>query len=300
MASNNPKEEHVLLSVIIVSFNTKELLLECVDRIASELENISSEIIVVDNNSDDASLQEVRSAYKDVKTVLLSKNHGFGFANNRGAEIAGGEFLLLLNTDAFVIGGSITDILAKMQSDETIAGTSAALFYPNGMKQTAGQSFPTLLTVLINAIRPGEWLRKHRRVGRILTSLLTTIRTERSIQSYFANFGNGESETLDYFDWVTAAALFIKTSVFRLVGGFDERIFMYSEDMDFCYRASQRGYRFSVDRSLIVEHRVAASSRGNKRMSRIKKRSMLYVYRKMYAPWQYVIVEKFISPLYRK
>src|SRR3972149_2509597 len=136
------------LSIIIVNYNTKELLLDCLGSIKKNTKKISYEIILVDNASTDGSVEILRRLKSpDVKVVLNRENFGFSKANNQGIKIAKGRYVLLLNSDTKVQDSILTEMIEYMDENPKTGVAGCALKNPDGSLQATGGYFPTLFRV---------------------------------------------------------------------------------------------------------------------------------------------------------
>ncbi|MBL8149219.1 MAG: glycosyltransferase family 2 protein, partial [Blastocatellia bacterium] len=137
------------LSVVIVSFNTRDLLRECLNSFFQEVGSISHEVIVVDNASKDGSADMVESEFPSVKLVRSSVNLGFAAANNRAFPLASGKYILLLNSDAFLRPGALQKALQYMEQEPNIGLGGARLVGSDDSWQPSARMFPSLLNELL-------------------------------------------------------------------------------------------------------------------------------------------------------
>lgn len=201
------------LSIIIISYNTKYLLRRCLTSIESSLGSSSSlswEAIVVDNNSHDGTVQMIKREFPFVGMIVNKENVGYGRANNQAAEVAKGKYVLFLNSDTRVLNSGIEKLLdfAKEGGDSIFGGK---LFNPDGSSQPSCGYFYSLPIVFLSLFLKGDQLHITRFSPKNFTKT----------------------------DWVSGACLLIKKDVFRRLGGFDEQIFMYMDEVDLCYRAKK-------------------------------------------------------------
>jgi len=238
------------LSIVIVNFNSKKLLLNCVDSLYKWVNNCFDEIIVVDN----ASTKEKISAndfdrHQKVKFYSLDSNFGFGAANNFGVKQAKGDLILLLNPDTLIVDDSIRD-MARYYSGKNSIGAITCLLYSADDK-TLQKSF----------------------FGRFQSLLGLTIR----------RYNYQEINTsVDFMptDIVTGACLLIKKSLFEKIGGFDQNFFMYLEDDDLCKRLVDLGYQNGVFLKAKIIHLEGKSSEFNKQKKDYYYKSQDYYWHK--------------------
>lgn len=196
-----------MVSIIILSYNTKNLLRDCLSSIFKTAKNIPFEVIVLDNASSDGSSEMVKKEFGQVVSIEQQENVGFAKGVNTASKKAKGEYLLLVNSDTQILEGSIGEMVDYMQKNEKAGVLGGRLQDSHGTVEKSFGGFPTLLSVLFDQKKVDEAV-----VG------------ERNV------------------DWVNGGFMLLRKSLFVKLGGFDERFFMYVEDMDFCYRVKKEGY----------------------------------------------------------
>lgn len=216
------------LSIIIVDYKSRELIINCLSSIKEYCHNFSYEIILV-NNSLDADLSKLKE-----KVITPKENRGFGAGCNIGAQEASGEYLFFLNPDTFLVDNSIETMLQFTKNHTEIGALTCLLYQKNG-KELQKNFF-----------------------GRFQNLLSLTFR------HYNYQKVNIKDEFF-YADIVTGAALMIKRSLFRSLGGFDEKIFMYLEDDDLCKRLIDIGYKNAVLTTAKIVHLEGKSSNSKQR-----------------------------------
>lgn len=255
------------LSIIIPSFNTKDLLDQCLASIERSLKGVSLtyEIIVVDNASTDGSIQLLNTKYKRVIKILNDKNIGYGKANNLGIQKAKGKFLLLLNSDIEVLDSAIPKLYA-FGLDKPKAFVGGKLLNRDKTPQASCGPFYTLPVIAVMLFLKGD---------------------------AFGITRSSPNQTT-YTDWVSGACLFASKQAFVDVGLFDESIFMYMEEIDLLYRARKKGYGtfFYPDAEFI---HVGAASSGSKKQPVLNiYRGLLYFYRKHRSIIEQVLLRVFL------
>ena len=228
------------LSVIIVSWNTRELTGACLRSIARHLASVPHEVIVIDNASGDGSAEMIRSEFPAVRVIANADNVGFGTANNQGMQVARGRRLLLLNSDTELIDDSVARLVARVRDEPAIGVAHCRLNLPDGRVQHTAYRFPTLRLALL------EDLGLYKLSPRLAAGTL--------LGGYW-----GYDEERDV-DWVAGAFMLMPREVFERTGGFDERLFMYGEDMEWCYRIRDAGWRVRYYPDATVVHVDHASS----------------------------------------
>lgn len=206
-------------SVIVVSYNSRPDLPACLDSILSQL-TAEDELIVVDNGSTDGSADLVAARYPQV-TLIRSGNEGYAGGNNRGAQAAQGEYLVILNPDTALLPGAIDALIGPLASAEIGLTTACIVFMDR----------PNIVNTCGNTVQ--------------FTGL-----------TYCRGAGQPRSgyTTAAEVDAVSGAAFAIRRSLFDELGGFDERFFMYVEDTDLSWRARNAGYRCLYVPGAIVKH----------------------------------------------
>jgi len=238
------------LSVVIVSWNTRELLLECLDTLERDLETCAahsglvSEVIVVDNASEDGSADAVKACHPDVTLVRRATNGGFAVGANAGLARGTGRVLALLNSDTRVVPGAISRCLEVLEAPRPSAGRNgcvgavgAQLLHPNGQLQNSVHAFPSLLGELVPR-------------GVLETFLPHRFPSKRHPQPVPTPV-----------DALKGAALFVKREVIEAVGPLDEDYFFFLEETDWCWRIREAGWDIRLVPDARVVHLSGASSK---------------------------------------
>lgn len=212
------------LSIIIVNWNTRVLLNRCLQLVYQTVKRLDFELIVVDNASTDDSLPMLRRDYPQVRLIENRENVGFARANNQAAAIAQGRYLLLLNTDTFVHEGTVETLVEHMEQHPDTGAAGCRLFYEDGTLQRSCSAFPTISTELWQSLWLDRLFPKHPVFGKYM-------------MTYW------DLDRLQEVDCVLGACMLIRTEVVKKIGLFDEQFFMYSEEVDFCYRLKQAGWK---------------------------------------------------------
>jgi GT2 family glycosyltransferase len=203
------------LSVVIVNYNGLKYLKECFESLFLSLERITFEIIVIDNNSADSSCDYIKKNYPEVILIASEENMGFAKGNNEAVKQARGEYLLLINNDTIVLD-SISPILDHLKKDESIGVIGIKMLDANKKYLPVAGNFPN----------PGNMFR--------LIKLLDK----------GAEFQTGEFSKKWYdVDWLGGSFMLMPKKVYQEVDGFDEHYFMYVEDVDFCKKIADKGYK---------------------------------------------------------
>lgn len=224
-----------MISIIILSYNTKDLTVNCIESIFKYVKE-DFEVIVVDNASTDGSVELVRgsrfSVHGDKLKVIENKeNVGFAKGCNIGAKQAKGEFLLFLNSDTEFKESDVLSKLIQLFGREGLGIAGGLMINPDKTYQRSFGQFYTL--------------------GKVAKMLFSGESSELSTQNL---------DKVQETDWVSGGFMLVKKEVFEKVNGFDEGYFMYMEDVDICYRVKKNGYDVMVDPGARVRHIGQGSS----------------------------------------
>jgi GT2 family glycosyltransferase len=239
------------LSIVIINYNTKALLLDCLDSINKNTKNLSYEIIIVDNASTDGSVEILkRLKNRELKIILNRKNLGFAKANNQGIEIAKGRYILLLNSDTQIPMEVLEKMTGFMDKNPKVAVASCALKNKDGSLQATGGYFPTLPRVI-------TWMLFLDDIP-LMDKLIKPFHPMH--EKSFIYRGEAFFQKMGERDWVTGAFFLVRREVFEEIGLLDEEYFMYTEEVDFCFRAKKKGWKVWYIPSLAITHFGGASS----------------------------------------
>lgn len=230
----------ISLSVIIVSFNTLELTKAAIESVFATTKNC--EVIVVDNNSMDDTVAGIQKTFgKKVHLIENKENLGFARANNQGMKQAQGDFLLLLNSDTVVQPAALDRMTKVLQAHPEYGAVSCALTNTNGSYQFQGGALPTLATVT------GWWLWPLKGKAPFVAAYQDASKPNPQVD-------------VEERGWIAGTALMFSRTVYEKIGGLDEAIFMYAEDVEFCLRVRNAGYKVGIVPSATIMHYGSASS----------------------------------------
>lgn len=261
------------LAVVIVNHNTAQLLAACLDSLETGgLHGLDAAIWVVDNASTDDSVQLLRNQFPDVHLIALADNLGFGAANNlalRAIGFGGPEpafrHALILNPDTLVPGGALARMVAQIEAEPDIAVLGPKLILADGSLDLAcRRGFPTPEVAFYRFSGLSRLLPRHPRFGRYNMSFL-------------------DPEQPADVDAVVGACMLVRASAAAEVGCFDERFWMYGEDLDWCLRFHRAGWRVVYRPATTIHHVKRAASRGSRRARFEFQRAMWLFYAKHYA-----------------
>jgi len=231
------------LSVILVSRDTRDLTLRCLDAVGASLAGarVTWEAILVDNASGDGTVAATRAAFPEVRIIETGANRGFGAGCNLGLRAAGGRAILFLNPDTEPLADALPRLLDTLWGDPALGLVGPALRYPDGRPQGARRRFPTRLTPFLESTIVQQYWPQNRTLDRY----------------YLAD---RPDDTRQDVDWLYGACLLARRAALRAVGGFDEGYFMYSEELDLCARLRAAGWRIAYEPAATVVHHEGASS----------------------------------------
>ena len=228
------------ISAVVVSYNTKELTLDCLRVMGESLAGFSSEIFVVDNASTDGSAQAVQQSYPDVQVIASLANRGFGAANNLAFAKAQGEFLLLLNSDAFPRPNAVATLVDFLDTHPEVGVIGPKLLNPDGSLQQSCFRFTTPLQAWLENLWISRWL---------------------SVNSSLGDYQGWDYSAERAVDFCIGACLLVRREVYARVGGFDEQFFMYQEEADWQRRITAGGWRVMFTPKAEVMHIAGASGK---------------------------------------
>lgn len=270
MSTQNSSQYLFDVSIVIVSFNTRAVLEECLQSVYREAGDLRLQIIIVDNGSTDGSPEMIEREFSEALLIRSSVNLGFGGANNLAFEAAQGRYIVLLNSDAFLMPGSLQLSVKYMDDNPGVGLGGGRLIGRDGSWQPSARMFPSVLNDLI-----------------VFSGLAA-----RFPKSHF--FGRADRTWADAMqaaevDWVPGAYSIIRAEAQAKIGVFDSRFFLYYEEVDFCKRLKQKGYSIWYWPDVVVIHIGGESSRQIKslelsqagaQLTLWRMRSMLLYYRK--------------------
>lgn len=212
------------LSIIIVSWNTKDLVRDCLNSIKKSTHSTSYEIFLVDNNSSDGTAEMVKGEFKDVKLIANKTNNGFAKANNQAIEISDSKYIILLNPDTIVKDNALDEMVKYLDHHEDVGVLGCKLLNPDGTLQESCRRFPNLSTY-----------------STILLKLHTLFPNKKCLTEYFMKEMN--YNTINEVDQVMGAALMYRTDVLGTKSCLDEDYWIWFEEVDFCYNVKRNGYK---------------------------------------------------------
>jgi len=253
------------LSVCIVNWNTRPDLEQAIASILADASGVQVEVVVVDNASSDGSGELVRARFPAVTLVESGSNLGFARGYNLAAGRTVGRHILMLNPDTEVRPGALRELVGFLDSNAEAGAAGPRLLNRDGSLQFSCRRFP----------RPLAALFRNTPLGKLVPG-------NRFTRDYLME--DWDHHAAREVDWLSGAAICIRRQAWEQVGGFDEGFFMYAEDIDWCWRARQAGWRVCYVPQAVVVHRIGGSSDQRPVVSVVEfHRSMIRFYRKHYA-----------------
>lgn len=234
------------VSIIIVNYKCKELISNCVNTICKYLQDLDYEILIIDNNTED--LSELKRISKNVRIIQLHENVGFGNANNIASEDALGKYLFFLNPDTLLLNNAVSILYNAMEADNKIGICGGNLYDAEERPVHSYNDISWSLTYILKLLLfPPNYIRSIKRQH---------------------NF----SDNLKKVGYITGADLMISKDIFKKVGGFSKKIFMYYEDVDLCYRVHQLGLNIVSVPSARIIHLEGQAPVGNNNDERSRRK----------------------------
>jgi len=268
------------LSIIIVNWNTRQLLDGCLASIYGETKNINFEIFVVDNASSDGSAEMIKEKYPAINLIINKKNCGFAAANNQAIKEAQGKYILILNSDTIILDGALNKLLDVLRSRPEVGILGAKTLNKDRTIQKTARRDPTLLTQLF-----------------LPSKIKKLFQNWRPFKEYYFDDFDYEKET--FVPQLQGSFLLVKKEVFDKIGPFDEKFFIWFEEVDFCLRARKTGYKilYSPAGSIVHYGGESFSKLDTLKKQTLYSRSLLHYFWKNKPKWQWFILYLLKFPL---
>jgi GT2 family glycosyltransferase len=231
------------ISIVIVSWNTRELLRECLRSVFDNKHDVAVEVFVVDNSSTDGSVEMVRECFPEVRVIQNDHNVGFAAANNQVFEKCSADLTMLLNSDTILVDDALAKLVDFMCAHPEAGASGPRLLHPR-----------LKLRVLGCGYQPTLWREFTHQFG--LSQLFPHSNLFRGVHL----FTNVHDDRVREVEWISGACLLVRNAVIEKVGGLSERWFMYAEDMEWCRRMLAAGWKLYSVPTAVVEHHLSAST----------------------------------------
>lgn len=250
------------VSICIVNWNTKELLQKCIGSIKEKTEGLTYEIIIVDNNSQDDSLQMVKRVYPDCLIVESKQNLGFAKGNNEAVKKATGKYISYLNPDTALITNAIYGMFLFLEKNEDFGAVGCKLVNSDGQIQfTCARTFPTPLNQFT-----------------LLSMLNRLFPHSRHLGTVEMNYwDHADSREIDC---LSGACIMARKHIIDTLNGFDENYFMYAEDVDLCYRIKKQSWKiyYLAEESIFHHEGASSKKRSNRHFAALMQRASNYYF----------------------
>lgn len=229
------------LSVVIVSYNTRQVTLECVQSLIDHAGGNKLQIIVVDNCSSDGSSKALRDTFPDITVIDSPSNGGFAFANNIGFEQAIGRYIMLLNPDTRIFERTLDTILLYMEERKEVGILGPKVFLESGKQQPSMIRSLSLKQLFFIIFIPSPWMQKMNWLGDMRYATLS-------------------NDTINDVDAVMGCCMLTRREILETVGGLDQRFFMYGEETEWCHRIRQNNWIVRYYPSAKILHHSGVST----------------------------------------
>jgi len=226
------------LSILTVNWNTSDLLRRCLTSIYHTVRDLQFEVIVVDNGSTDDSIAMIERNFPQVRLIRNPNNRGFASANNQAILASNGRHVLLLNSDAMLLDDSVQQMVKFLDQNPETGAVGGKLLNLDGSFQFSFADFPSLLSEIL-----------------LLTGLSRLV-----YPPSYPSYPEVRSQEQRVVDWVSGAFLAVRRDTINDVGLLDEDYFMYTEEVDWCFRMRQRGWRIVYMPTVRAAHASGASA----------------------------------------
>lgn len=233
-------DRDLALSMVIVSWNVRNDLRACLESLRQNAE-VPHEVIVIDNASRDDTVPMLQADFPAVRLIANSDNRGFAAANNQGLQIAQGPLLMLLNPDTLVPPGGLRVLVDFANAHPEAGVVGPRLLNSDGSLQPSCRRFPTVWAAFFRHTIFGRWFPNVHWMREYL----------------MCDWGHDEPREVD---WLSGAAMLIARAAYEQIGGLDESFYWGSEDVDYCYRMHQAGWKVLYTPTPAIVHAVGRST----------------------------------------
>lgn len=261
------------VSVVVLTYNSEQYLKQCLDSVFKETKDVNFEVIVVDNQSQDKTVEVAKTYGDKIKLIIAPENGGYPKGNNLGIKASKGKFILIMNPDLYLVENSIERLFLWINAhdDCAIVGPDILTNEQKISSYANASFFPSLPRIL-------TWAFFLERLPGI-SNVIPTYHTR----------GIVNKET--YADWVSGSFLMVRRQAIEQVGMLDENIFMYGDEVEWCMRFKKSGWKVAYTPITKVVHIEGGSQGGSKRGAILGEfKGLKYIYGKHYPEWQQVVL----------
>lgn len=270
------------VSIILVSYNTKNLTRNCLESIYQFTKDIEFEVFVVDNNSQDGSPEMIEQEFPQVKLIKNTDNKGFGAANNVAIKESNAKYIFCLNTDTLLIDNSVKQFFEYMENHSDVGAVGGQLVGNENELLMSSGNFPNIIDLVFRTLK----------LNKIFTNFY-----ENNIAMCLRKKKYNNISSVDY---LSGADLFLRKSVIDITGPFDEDFFMYFEDTDLCKRIKKNGFDIKIIPSINIIHLESKSVSNLDKRLRLSKKSEILFFKKHANKLLYWIVKIYNTIKYGK
>lgn len=265
------------VSVVIVNWNTRDLLQQAIESLYRETHGVTFETIVIDNASSDGTTEYIQKRWQQVKIIALQDNLGFGVANNIGFKESVGRYVLVLNSDTIVLPSTLSGMVSFLDENPKTGCVGCRHLNPDGTLQGSMDSFPSLFK---DFLCYSDLYR--------LPVLLPFLRKNYPYWS--------DHNQIRRVDWVNGSCMMVRREVIEQIGGFDNGCFMYAEELDWCYRMKNAGWEVFFTPESEIIHIGGQSSKqiADKRITLLYKGQYRF-YCRNYPVWKYIVLRTIVT-----
>jgi GT2 family glycosyltransferase len=256
-----------MVSVVIVSYNTRDILRNCLTALFDHAGGLEIEVFVVDNHSADGSASMVRDEFPQARLIANNRNLGFAAANNQAFDLALGNYIILLNPDAYIGPGSIENGIAFMEKNRQCGLCGGRIISPEGKLEPSARRFPSSIS---------KFLTISGLSGKFPSSAVFN-------RHEFGGFAHDHPMEVD---WVPGTFTIVRKEMLDSIGPFDQRFYLYYEETDLCLRAKHAGWTIYFIPDAEVMHIGGASSKTRKDKTFDAKAAQVLSFR-MRSEWLY-------------
>jgi len=254
------------VSIIIVSWNTKEVLRDCLTSVFEQTGSVDYEVIVVDNASTDGSVEMLKNDSGNVVLVENAENRGFAAANNQAMAFAKGRYVLLLNSDTIVLENCLADIVSFADTNPQTAVVGCRVLNADRTLQPTCFMFPSVLNMLLSSTYLYKIFPRSRFFGR-----------EQMLW--------WDASDVREVDVVRGCFMLVRREAIEQVGVMDEQFFMYGEETDWCYRFRKNGWKVTFAPAGQIIHLGGASSRQDESRMRLQLSASILLFLRKHTTW---------------
>jgi GT2 family glycosyltransferase len=250
------------LSIVIVNYRVRDILKECLNSVLSSNDNMVNEIIVIDNNSKDGSVELLRKNFPEVRLIENHQNKGFSSASNQGIRKSSGEYILLLNPDTIFPQMGFSSMIEFMDSNPEVGICGPKMVDARGDLLYSCRRFPSFLTSISSS-----------------QSLLERFFPRNPLSRQYL-LKDMDHSRVQEVDWISGSCLLTRKKMLDQIGPLDEDYFIYVEDVDLCYRAHQAGWKVFYFPEVTFIHRVGQSTSQDRLKSKLQHHKSMWIFAK--------------------